>query len=422
MTQVRFSAADSLGLAPGEALTFELSASRLLFDTVLNFIRLPSPRRFAVPTATPVLAELAPTTSFGAGWAWRIVWSIGDAEILTLFFTVPDSVTVVNFEDLPIIDPSTLAPIGLAAAWVVEIERVRAGLQAQINGLAVGSGNVPPIASSPVGHILTVLGPTAYGWASAGGVGGFTPSAHATSHGAAGSDPVAVTQAQVTGLPAALSGKEDAGTAAAAVSTHVAQFDPHPVYLTTSEGDGRYPRTVTVNGTTRSPDGSGDINLGTIGGGGGAGYPPAGGVPRADLAAALVTEIDAKALAARNINTTAPLTGGGNLSADRTLGISVGTTAGTVAAGNDARLSDARTPTDGSVTTVKLAAALVTEIDAKLASSGGITVLTWNGTAWPAARPIPTIVHYFFAPNSTSGAIGSPPAWIADGDFYAQVV
>ena len=45
--------------------------------------------------------------------------------------------------------------------------------------------------------------------------------------------------------------------------------------------------------------------------------------------------------------------------------LNVGTTAGTVAAGNDSRLSDTRTPTDGSVTTAKIADGAVT--DAKIA-------------------------------------------------------
>jgi hypothetical protein len=43
----------------------------------------------------------------------------------------------------------------------------------------------------------------------------------------------------------------------------------------------------------------------------------------------------------RTIATTAPLTGGGDLSANRNIGIAVGTTAGTVAAGNDARFTPA---------------------------------------------------------------------------------
>lgn len=47
----------------------------------------------------------------------------------------------------------------------------------------------------------------------------------------------------------------------------------------------------------------------------------------------------------RTITAGTGLTGGGDLSADRTLAVSFGTTSGTVAAGNDSRLSDARTPT-----------------------------------------------------------------------------
>jgi len=48
---------------------------------------------------------------------------------------------------------------------------------------------------------------------------------------------------------------------------------------------------------------------------------------------------------ARTITAGTGLTGGGDLSADRTLTVSFGATAGTAAEGNDARLSDARTPT-----------------------------------------------------------------------------
>ncbi|QKY78488.1 minor tail protein [Gordonia Phage Zitch] len=54
------------------------------------------------------------------------------------------------------------------------------------------------------------------------------------------------------------------------------------------------------------------------------------------------------------------LSGGGDLTANRTLAVAYGTTAGTAAQGNDARLSDTRTPTDLSVTTGKLADASVT--------------------------------------------------------------
>ena len=50
-------------------------------------------------------------------------------------------------------------------------------------------------------------------------------------------------------------------------------------------------------------------------------------------------------LTSRTITAGTGLTGGGSLDADRTLAVSYGTTAGTAAQGNDARLSDARTPT-----------------------------------------------------------------------------
>ena len=48
---------------------------------------------------------------------------------------------------------------------------------------------------------------------------------------------------------------------------------------------------------------------------------------------------------ARTVTAGTGLTGGGDLTADRTLAVAYGTTAGTAAEGNDARLSDARTPT-----------------------------------------------------------------------------
>jgi len=51
------------------------------------------------------------------------------------------------------------------------------------------------------------------------------------------------------------------------------------------------------------------------------------------------------AVVTRSISAGTGLTGGGDLSADRTLTISYGSTAGTAAQGNDSRLSDSRTPT-----------------------------------------------------------------------------
>jgi hypothetical protein len=68
------------------------------------------------------------------------------------------------------------------------------------------------------------------------------------------------------------------------------------------------------------------------------------------LALATATALTGKVDTTRQVTTTAPLTGGGALSGNLTLGVSVGSSTGTVAAGNDSRLSDARTPTAHAVT------------------------------------------------------------------------
>jgi hypothetical protein len=54
------------------------------------------------------------------------------------------------------------------------------------------------------------------------------------------SSPHTHSTSDVTGLSAALSAKETAGAASAAVAAHEAAGDPHPQYNTTAEGDARY--------------------------------------------------------------------------------------------------------------------------------------------------------------------------------------
>jgi len=67
---------------------------------------------------------------------------------------------------------------------------------------------------------------------------------------------------------------------------------------------------------------------------------------RGDQQWSSITAADVSAVpTSRLVNTSTGLTGGGDLSADRTLSVLYGTTAGTAAQGDDARLSDARTPT-----------------------------------------------------------------------------
>lgn len=67
---------------------------------------------------------------------------------------------------------------------------------------------------------------------------------------------------------------------------------------------------------------------------------------RGDQQWSSITATDVSAVpTSRLVNTSTGLTGGGDLSTNRTLSVLYGTTAGTAAQGNDTRLSDARTPT-----------------------------------------------------------------------------
>lgn len=62
-------------------------------------------------------------------------------------------------------------------------------------------------------------------------------------------------------------------------------------------------------------------------------------------ATALQAAINGRVPSARTLTAGTGLTGGGDLSANRTLAADFGTGAGKVCQGNDSRLSDARTPT-----------------------------------------------------------------------------
>ncbi|AEL17655.1 tail protein [Mycobacterium phage Theia] len=64
-----------------------------------------------------------------------------------------------------------------------------------------------------------------------------------------------------------------------------------------------------------------------------------------NFATTIASQIGAKADKTTSISAGTGLTGGGNLTTDRTLSVNFGTAAGTVCQGNDSRLSDARTPT-----------------------------------------------------------------------------
>jgi len=106
-------------------------------------------------------------------------------------------------------------------------------------------------------------------------------------------------------------------------------------------------RCTTAHTSAGSFDGA---KFAAFGGGGGAVSSvvgQTGAVTGAQIVAdtAVAAALASKAPTTRAIAAGTGLTGGGDLSADRSLAVAYGTTAGTAAQGNDGRLSDARTPT-----------------------------------------------------------------------------
>jgi hypothetical protein len=147
-----------------------------------------------------------------------------------------------------------------------------------------------------------------------------TPLAHAPSHHTGGSDPLTATNigaAEATTQVIAGTGLSGGGTLEANRTFAV-------LYGTTAGtsaqgNDARLSdaRTPTAHASTHFTGGDDPINATNI-----------GAVPEG-----------------RQVISGTGLAGGGDLSADRTLSVLYGTTSGTAAQGNDARLSDARTPT-----------------------------------------------------------------------------
>lgn len=113
----------------------------------------------------------------------------------------------------------------------------------------------------------------------------------------------------------------------------------------------------------------------------------------------LVADLAGKAPTARLIGSGTGLSGGGDLSADRTLAVLYGSTAGTAAQGNDSRLSDARTP---------LPHAHV--LDLYPPSAAGIG--EWSvdplfcGSSWPIASGLLVLIRVHFRQAMTVDEIG----------------
>ena len=149
----------------------------------------------------------------------------------------------------------------------------------------------------------------------------------------------------------------------------------------------------------------------------------------------LQAALDGKAPTTRAITAGTGLTGGGDLTANRTLAVSYGTTAGTAAQGNDTRLSDARTPTShaashasGGADALAISGAQVTSgtiPPARLATGVPVagayvdgtgawtalpavsnTTVTWDGAGAAPERPAADSVTWIAPQFPTTASVG----------------
>lgn len=136
------------------------------------------------------------------------------------------------------------------------------------------------------------------------------------------------------------------------------------------------------------------------------------------------TALGAKAAKATTVSAGTGLTGGGDLSANRTLAVSYGATAGTACQGNDTRLSDTRTPTDNTVTSAKLQDGSVTT--AKIGDSQVTSAKIADGTIvnadinTSAAIDVSKLGTGRVA-GSNNGAATSLTLWVGTAAQYAAI-
>ncbi|NKR94340.1 hypothetical protein GS483_19640 [Rhodococcus hoagii] len=106
---------------------------------------------------------------------------------------------------------------------------------------------------------------------------------------------------------------------------------------------------------------------------------------------------DAAAPKSRRLTAGTGLSGGGDLTADRSFAVQYGTAAGTACAGNDARLSDQRVPRDGSVTATKIPQKTITiqHVDDTMLGvlSKANAALDWRVVDAMPAQPDPNIAY-----------------------------
>jgi hypothetical protein len=150
-----------------------------------------------------------------------------------------------------------------------------------------------------------------------------TPTAHAATHAAAGSDPVSVTSAQISDLTEAV---QDIVAALIVAGTNVT--------ATYNDAAGTFTINASAGRRVTDPEVVRDVI--------GAAMVAGSGVQiTVNDAGDTITIASTAVLPTRQVIAGTGLTGGGDLSADRTLAVTYGTTAGTAAQGNDSRITGA---------------------------------------------------------------------------------
>ena len=166
-----------------------------------------------------------------------------------------------------------------------------------------------------------------------------TPTAHASTHGVAGGDPITIAESQVTNLVTDLASKVPntrsviSGTGLAGGGDLTTDRTLTVLYGTTSTtacvgNDSRLTdsRPPTAHASTHAAAGSDPLTLSQ------------------SQITNLTTDLASKVPTSRTITAGTGLSGGGDLTVNRTLAVVYGTTSTTACVGNDSRLTDSRPP------------------------------------------------------------------------------
>jgi len=215
--------------------------------------------------------------------------------------------------------PANGAAVGARSGWVVYD-----GTGTIVNNIITLSGDVSGTGTSAITTTLATVNSNVGSFGSASNVATFTVNGKGLTT-AAGNTPIQIAESQVTNLTSDLAGKQATGNYLTAITGDLSASGPGSAAGTLA----------TVNSNVGSFGSASNVATFSVNG---KGLTTAAGNTPIQIAEAqvtnLTTDLAAKAIATRAINTTAPLTGGGDLSADRTLGISAATTsaAGSLAA------------------------------------------------------------------------------------------